>query len=145
MENVIKISEFTKLESNLLPTTLFPIVQNGTNYTAAISSLASIIYYGIAFKEITDNYLLQENDIGYMLLYRGTSDINVLIDSNINVTNYNVSVAQLSTGTVTIGLSNYGEASIISYGDLVETAGSGAVAAITRVIDDIFLVSGVLQ
>lgn len=94
---------------------------------------------------ISGNYLISTNDVGKILVYSATSPITAYITSSLNTSGFNTTVAQLSTGTITIALSNNYSANLISYSNLVQTAGVGAVATIARVLNNTFLITGLLQ
>jgi hypothetical protein len=102
-----------------------------------------IVYLNVA--SISGNYLISTNDLGRMLVYSATSPITAYITSSLNISGFNTTVAQLSTGTITIVLSSNYSANLISYSNLVQTAGTGAIATIARVLNNTFLITGLLQ
>lgn len=102
-----------------------------------------IVYLNVA--SISGNYLISTNDLGRMLVYSATSPITAYITSSLNISGFNTTVAQLSTGTITIALSSNYSANLISYSNLVQTAGTGAIATIARVLNNTFLITGLLQ
>jgi len=83
---------------------------------------------------------------GVITTYTKTPNITAYVNSDVNTPNYVTTVAQLSTGSVTIRLHpSYTTGVLISYGELYETAGKGATANIVRVTDNTFLLTGLLQ
>jgi len=102
-----------------------------------------IVYLNVV--SISGNYLISTNDLGRMLVYSATSPITAYITSSLNISGFNTTVAQLSTGTITIALSSNYSANLISYSNLVQTAGTGAIATIARVLNNTFLITGLLQ
>ena len=91
------------------------------------------------------SFTISADNRNKMIVYTNTAAITAYITSNINVAGFNTTIAQLSTGTITIALSNNYSASIVSYGNLYTTAGKGAVVSLIRANDNIFLISGLLQ
>lgn len=113
------------------------------------SETASIIGVSTAtaiiISTVSNSFQLTESNWGELITYTGVTPITAWVTSNINSEGYNTTIAQLSSGGVTVALSSYAAGTLISYGDLYETAGSGAVVSITRVSDNKFLITGILQ
>jgi hypothetical protein len=95
---------------------------------------------------IPTTYNILSSDIGSTITYTGYQNITAYITSPINTTGFITSIAQLSSGTVTISLSSsYTAGNLISYGSLYTTAGKGAIASLIRTSDNNFLLAGLLQ
>jgi len=112
-------------------------------YSATWSQSNSATYFDTI--PTSTSFTISADNRNKMIVYTNTSAITAYITTNINVAGFNTTIAQLSTGTVTIALSNNYSAGIISYGNLYTTAGQGAVVSLIRASDNIFLISGLLQ
>jgi hypothetical protein len=96
--------------------------------------------------QLSSNYIIQSSDFGKLLLYSNVQPITAFVTSNINLNGFNASFAQLSSGNITVKLSsNYTSSNLISYGSLFSTGGEGSTASIMRVLDNKFLLTGLLQ
>lgn len=95
---------------------------------------------------ISNSFVISQVDYNAkMLIYSGVQNITAYIDNALNTVGANTTVAQLSTGTITINLSAGYNARLVSYNSLYTTAGVGAVASIGRVSNGVFLLTGLLQ
>lgn len=111
----------------------------------AVITLSSYWSTSLNLNPVTINYTILPTDSAGMIIYSGTQNITAFITNSINITGFNTTISQLSTGTITIAPSSGYNASLISYGDLYTTAGKGAVASLIRTSDNVFLISGLLQ
>lgn len=111
-----------------------------------ISSFVNEKFNKVTLGTTSTNIVLTGADSGKLITYSNTSNITAYITPGINTTGYTASLAQLSSGTIKIAVSGtYTTGNLITYGGLVETAGVGATANITRVADNTFLLTGLLQ
>ena len=100
----------------------------------------------VSLSSVNTNFNFIDLQSGVLTSYSNTHNITAYIGPAINTPNFVTTVAQLSSGTITLKLpSSYTGGSLISYGDLYETAGVGATANIVRVSDNKFLITGLLQ
>jgi hypothetical protein len=122
------------------------IVSDIENDVLNLSSFVDEKFNKITLSEFTDNIIFTQEDSGKMRYYNGIVNISAFITPDINTAGYTTTVAQLSTGTITIMLSSsYSNGRIVAYGDLLETAGVGATANISRIYDNNYLITGLLQ
>lgn len=95
---------------------------------------------------VTEDTILDLESSGKLITFTDTSNITAYVTDVINSPGYTVSLAQMDTGTITIALSDdYVLGSLVSYGDLLETAGPGSTANIICTSNNTFLVTGLLQ
>jgi hypothetical protein len=111
----------------------------------AVIALSSYWSTSLNINNVTGDYKITPLDSAGMVAYSGTQNITAFITNDIDLTGLNTTIAQLSSGTVTVALSSGYSGSLISYGDLYTTAGKGAVASVIRTSNDTFLISGLLQ
>jgi len=114
-----------------------------TNKIAILSSLNT--YLPIVSAVNNSNFTIALSSMGNMITYTGMQNITAFITNNINVNGFVSTVAQLSTGTITIALSSTYSATRIAYNNSFTTAGVGAVASLMRVSNNQFLITGLLQ
>ena len=100
----------------------------------------------VSLSSVDTDFSFIDLQSGVLTSYSNTQNITAYIGSEINTPNFVTTVAQLSSGTITLKLSSsYTAGSLISYGDLYETAGVGATANIVRISNNKFLITGLLQ
>ena len=126
------------------------LTTNVTAETSKIAILSSLnTYLPIVSAVNNSNFTIALSSMSNMITYTGTQNITAFITNNINVNGFVSTVAQLSTGTVTIALSSTYSATYsatrIAYNDSFTTAGVGAVASLMRVSNNQFLITGLLQ
>jgi hypothetical protein len=100
----------------------------------------------VTLRQTSNDIIFLPENSGEVIHYSGSTNISAFITPNINTQGYTTTVAQLSTGTITLMLSSsYTDGSVIAYGDLVETAGPGATANVIRINNNAYLITGLLQ
>jgi len=99
----------------------------------------------VSLEQVSQDIIFAPENSGEMLYYSGVNNISAFITPDINTQGYTTSVAQLSSGTITLLLSSYIGGKVIAYGNLIETAGPGATANVTRINNNTFLITGLLQ
>jgi hypothetical protein len=116
------------------------------SYTRSLSAYVESKISRVSLSSVNTNFSFIDLQSGVLTSYSNTQNITAYIGPEINTPNFVTTVAQLSSGTITLKLSSsYTDGSLISYGDLYETAGVGATANIVRVSDNKFLITGLLQ
>jgi hypothetical protein len=138
-------SSFITLSAQLI-TDVTTLSTELTTDVLEISSFVNDKFNKVTLGTASTNIVLTGADSGKLITYSNTSNITAYITPGINTTGYTASLAQLSSGTIKIAVSGtYTTGNLITYGGLVETAGVGATANITRVADNTFLLTGLLQ
>lgn len=165
VDDLMKSSNITEARDILGLTTSFETLSNDINNknTTQINNLSSNLYLEIQTNNnelssfvnekvtrltsevISTTFSILSNKSGVMFLYTGNDNISAFITPSVNIVGFTSSFAQLSTGSITIALSSYPNGRIISYGQLYKTAGEGATANITRVDNNNFLLTGLLE
>jgi hypothetical protein len=142
--NVIDRSEFSTIENDYNSN---KPKWDGT-YTTVRSNSASWSNNNtrVTLNTVLTSFNFTNDQSGVITTYTKTPNITAYVSSDINTSNYVTTIAQLSSGSVTIKLHpSYTTGILISYGELYETAGKGATANIVRVTDNTFLLTGLLQ
>jgi hypothetical protein len=143
----IKISNLPTANT-LIATDYFIIDNNEQTSKISASDLFknTVELTRVTLSSTDTSFVVQDNQSGILITYSNTSNITAYITPHINTTNFVTTLAQLSSGTITVGLSSsYTDGNLISYGDLFETAGKGSTVNITRVSNNNFLITGLLQ
>ena len=90
-------------------------------------------------------FSIRDKDSGTVFTYTSTQNVTAVITSDANTSGFMTSIAQLSTGAITIrAAQDYTAGNVVSYGSVFQTAGRGATVTIMRVDNNTFLLNGVL-
>lgn len=119
-----------------------------SQFSELYSNINTLSSFWSGYLQINDasvDYIIASTDAGAIITYSDTQNITAFITPQINTTGFATTVAQLSTGTVTLALSSDYTAKLISYESLFTTAGEGAVLSLIRTSNDTFLITGLLQ
>jgi hypothetical protein len=138
------IDDFMKSSSVFQAQNILGITTTESNYET-LSNFVIKKVTELSLEEVNSSFEIPPNKSGFMFLYTGSSNISAFVTSSINLSGFTASFAQLSSGSITILLNSYPSGRIISYGDLYETAGEGSTANVTRVTNNNFLLTGLLQ
>lgn len=140
LSGTIALSQLSAFITNYTDTLVQPLCV----YTESSINAISAANNRVQLSAVETSFPITDNISGYTLTYTGYENITAFISQNTNTNGFISTLAQLSTGAITIrAAADYTDAVLTSYNDLLTLSAKGTVANITRTSNNNFFVAGI--